>query len=392
MKIAFFMSTILEQGGGLEKYLIETASNFSEKYNEDSIDIVTLDEKFTVDLIKVLNLYYFTKISGKNIYRETTESIKNRLGKAGYINVKNFKELLEVLKKYDVIYSKNEILEAAIIKFFLGYKNLPPIVFGVHTPHHYPITKSLQSKLHNLLYESYFYNFLCSGIKAFHTSNKDSFDRLTNQFPDKKVYLIYYPFESEKFLKSIKETDFEIETKKENFNILWLARMTEQKGIYDLINLISEINKLPISKKIVWHIGGSGQPIYEEALKDLAKNFSNVKLYGHIKNTNVAYILKKMDLFISTSKWEVSPFNILEAQSSDIPVLSYSIPGPEDTIIDKKTGILANNFDDYKKYLIEIVENKHQFSNISLNTKQKFDPEQIYKNLMGMFANIKNNN
>jgi glycosyltransferase involved in cell wall biosynthesis len=387
MKIAFFMTTILEKGGGLEKYLIETASYFSNILGI-RVDIITMDEKFTRDYISILNFYYLKRISTADIYKEPTHLIMNKLGKAGYLTVKNFEELKNKLNEYDVIYSKNEIVEAFIFKFFIGYKNIPPIIFGVHTPHHYPITKSIQSKMHNFLYEGWVYNFFCSGIKAFHTSNKDSFERLSKQFPTKNVYLIHYPFDIEKFSRSLVEKDFEIIIDKNKFNILWLARLMEQKGVDDLIRLIEEINLLPLSEKIFWHIGGSGQPNYENDLIKLSKKFSNVKFYGHVKNTNVPFILKNMSLFISTSKWEVSPFNIMEAQSIGVPVLSFKIPGPEDIVIDKKTGILVEDYNQFYNSLIDTFNGKYKFINVEKNIRNKFSPELIYSKLVRMFENI----
>ncbi len=381
------MTTILEKGGGLEKYLIETASYLS-NYLNIPVDIITMDEKFTRDFISLLNVYFFRKISGDDIYKESTESIKKKLGKANYYTVKNYQELRKKLQEYDVVYSKNEIVEAFIFKFFIGYKNIPPLIFGVHTPHHYPITTIIQSKIHNFLYEGWVYNFLCSGVRSFHTSNRDSFERISKQLPDKKTFLIYYPFDSEKFSEMIKESDFNIQVQKDHFNIFWLARLTEQKGVEDLVKLIHDVANTEFSKNVFWHIGGSGAPHYESILTDLSKNFKNVNYYGHIKNTNVPYFLKNMDLFLSTSRWEVSPFNIMEAQSTDIPVLSYSIPGPEDIIIDGKTGILAKDYPQMFQSLTSILKKEPRFSEIKSNIDEKFNPKNVYSEIMEMFRSI----
>ncbi len=386
MKVALFMSSILEQGGGLEKYLIETASYLASNSSVE-IDIITMDEKFTKDLNSLLNLYYFRKISGDTLYRESTDAIKLKLGKSKYFTVRDFKELRKKLQEYNVVYSKNEVLEAVIFKFFIGYKNLPPIIFGVHTPHHYPVVKSIQSKFHNFVYEGWIYNFLCSGVRSFHTSNKDSFSRISKQFPEKDSFLIYYPFEMSKFSKLKKESSFEVYTKENSLNILWLARLSEQKGIEDLVKLIDDINKLELSEGVLWHICGSGDLKYESLISNLSKKYKNVNYYGHIKNNNVPSLLRKMDLFLSTSKWEVSPFNIIEAQSMGIPVLSYSIPGPEDIIIDGKTGVLVKDYIQLFQSLISIIKKERKFSEIKNNIDEKFNPKNIYSQIFEMFRN-----
>ena len=122
MKIAFYATTILELGGGLEKYLIETASNLSE-FSNLRVDIITMDDECTKKIEACLSFYYFRK-SNTAIYKEKKENILKRIGKAHYYKCKDFKELREKLCEYDVIYSKNELLEAFILKFLIRYRNL----------------------------------------------------------------------------------------------------------------------------------------------------------------------------------------------------------------------------------------------------------------------------
>ena len=58
MKIVFYMTTILEHGGGLEKYFIETAKELSE-FPNIKVDVVTLDyllESLNIDHIDFLSL------------------------------------------------------------------------------------------------------------------------------------------------------------------------------------------------------------------------------------------------------------------------------------------------------------------------------------------------
>lgn len=389
MKVAFFMTTILEKGGGLEKYLIETASYLANHVGL-KVDIITMDEKFTRNYISILNFYYLKKISSKNIINEPTELIVQKLGKAKYKTIKNLKELKTTLQEYDVIYSKNEIVEAFIFKFIIGYKNIPPVIFGVHTPHHYPITKSLQSKLHNLLYEGWLYNFFCSQVKAFHTSNRDSLERLSSQFPKKKIYLIHYPFDSNMFINQKKESEFQIFVDNNKFNILWLGKLIEQKGVEDLIKLIEHFDKSNVSDKIIWHICGIGQPKYEKFFENISHKKSSVKYYRYVKNVNVPYIMKNMNIFLSTSKWEVSPYNIMEAQSSNLPVIAYNIPGPHDIVINNSTGYLCNTYNEMKKSIHHIIKKPSKFNKISEKFQNKFKPDIIYPQLLKMFENVKN--
>ena len=106
MKIAFYMTTILEFGGGFEKYLIETARNLS-KFDDVQIDIITINDKFTLRLNVLLSLYFFKKFDKSVHYKESLDVIKQRLDKANYYKIDNLKKLQRKLNEYDVVYSKN---------------------------------------------------------------------------------------------------------------------------------------------------------------------------------------------------------------------------------------------------------------------------------------------
>ena len=131
-KIALFMLPLLTQGGGAEKYFIDLARNFRER--EIEADVVTMDEKFFARFAKLLYLFAYRRwfrhidISG----RESEEAVKQQLGKARWVKI-SFKNLRKILGEYDIVYAKNELVDLALLKF-IGYKKLPPVIVGVHTP------------------------------------------------------------------------------------------------------------------------------------------------------------------------------------------------------------------------------------------------------------------
>lgn len=386
MKIALYATTILELGGGLEKYLIETAKNLSE-LPDVRVDVITMDDECTKKIEACLGFYYFRK-SNKSIYKEKIENIIDRIGKAHYYKCKNFEELKKRLSEYDVVYSKNELLEAFILKFFIKYKNIPPVIFGCHTPVYYPVTDSLYSKLHNFLYNGFIYKWLANGVKAFHVAN--AFDKILLEkiFSGKTVFKIYNPFNFLQFDQNMKEYvyDFKFDTSKSN--ILWIARLTEQKGVMSLIKIIDEINKTDMKEKIVFNIVGNGQ--LESEIGKLKKKWDNVNWFGYVEYCYLPSIYSQNDIFISTSKWESLPFNILEAQAIGLPVIAFDIPGPQDIIIDEKTGFLVKDEQEFRDKIIKIVSGEKKFDkNEIMNIiKQVFNPKDIYIKLSAMFVAV----
>ena len=97
MKIIFFTNTILEHGGGLEKYFIETTHALLLRHPEDQITVVTFNEKRTETLQHLLSFYYWKKMPIENIYREKTEDILQKLGGVSYVKCDSFRMLRKVL-------------------------------------------------------------------------------------------------------------------------------------------------------------------------------------------------------------------------------------------------------------------------------------------------------
>lgn len=391
MKIAFHMTTMLEHGGGLEKYLIETAKSFAELPNIKA-DVVTMDDNFTYKIADLLSFYYLKKIKRKSLHNEALTTIMQRLGKANYYKCKNLKELKKKLNQYDVIYSKNELLEAFILKFCLGYKNIPPVIFGCHTPVHYPVAASIHSKLHNFLYNGFVYQWLASGVKAFHVTNNFDKELLEKLFPKRKVFKIYNPFNLTQFDQNLKRHSYDFQWDKSKCNILWIARLTEQKGVASLVKIINYINKTPWKEKIIFNILGNG-PL-ENKVISLKKKWDNINRFGYVEYQYLPSIYKENDLFISTSKWECFPYNILEAQTEGIPVIAFNIPGPQDIIENKITGFLVDNENDFVQKIISLLNGDKKISKerIVKNTINKFNPKKIYIELKKMFIHINNIN
>jgi len=383
MKIAFFVSTVLEYGGGLEKYYIETASKLAED-PLNQVDIISLDDNFSIRLTTGLSAFYFKKIDPKLYFKESSQNIKDKLKDAHYHKV-SLGKLRPTLQEYDVIYSKNELLEATILKLYVGYKHLPPVVFGGHTALQYPNATSLHAKLHNYLYGGGLYKFLASGVSRFHVLNGAEEAAYRRLFPSKPVYKIYNPFDSKAFRQQAHEYPYTLKNlDHHNINILWLGRLTEQKGVKDLSQIIEYINKYSSSfvRPVSWTIVGDGELRY--VVDDLATKYTNVATIGHIDQKYTASIYSAHDIFISTSKWEGYPYTLLEAISCKLDIVSYAIPGPLDILSVYKKGHIAKNRQDIEKELLKVVKYLQDNSSEKVDDPTQFKPEKIYADLLAM--------
>jgi hypothetical protein len=90
MKIAFYMTTILEYYGGMEKRMIDVSSELARRYPDLEICIVTRNNKFTEKLSKFLAFLGRYKFDRTSIYKESYKKIAQKLGKVQYIKTNSF--------------------------------------------------------------------------------------------------------------------------------------------------------------------------------------------------------------------------------------------------------------------------------------------------------------
>ena len=150
MRIAIFNTVQLETAGGMEHFCIQTAKHLSGLKGIQA-DCVTMDDAFNINYSKLHSLYFLKKFDKSIIYRESRKSIETRLDKADYLKCANFTELTKTLRRYDLVYSRNEITEAFLFKYLVGYHRIPPVIFGCHCPHQYIGADTFHSRLHNFL-------------------------------------------------------------------------------------------------------------------------------------------------------------------------------------------------------------------------------------------------
>lgn len=386
MRIAFFMTTVLEHPGGCEKYFIETAASLSDMPGVTA-DVLTMDEHFTSRVGVGLGILYFRKPNKGAHLREKAADVRRRLGRANYYKLSSLKEMRKRLQEYDVIYSKNELLEGFLIRALLGYKKIPPVIYGGHTPLFYPTASSPQAKLHNFLYGSFMYRFLVGGAAKFHALNDREAERYGCTFSPDRVARIYNPFDITSFRKHAARHAYEIQGYDKNaINILWVGRLTEQKGVRDLELIIPEVNKqaAEMNVPVCWNIFGDGE--LRAVVESLSSKHANVRYSGLIDQKYMASIYSQHQIFLSTSKWEGYPYTLIEPQAFGLQSFAYDIPGVQDILAAYPGGHLANT----PEALVNgLTSHLRQFKRPDLIPKStasdQFKPEIIYKQLLSLF-------
>ncbi len=389
MKIIFFTNTILEHGGGLEKYFIETTHALLLRHPEDQITVVTFNEKRTETLQHLLSFYYWKKMPIENIYREKTEDILQKLGGVSYVKCDSFRMLRKVLTQADVIYSKNEIIDLAILKFFGGY-GLPPIIAGIHTPLYFPIATSFHTKLHNVLYNSWLYRFLLRQVTAIHAINKSATEIIRRGRFLGEIFFIPNPFLGKSF-RVIHHSGPE-------FRVLYAGRISREKGLDVVLGCIHNLLNSRVGENFRFQVAGTGDETYMKKLESLARTFPNRMTYlGYVPNERIHELYEWTDVVLAPSHFETMPYVIFEAGASGKLTLASDIPGPQDIILNEETGyLLPLSVDVFTEKLLAIAAAKARdtqylsrlSSSIEGHIRDHFSPEIIYQQFRDMIQKV----
>ena len=142
-------------------------------------------------------------------------------------------------------------------------------------------------------------------------------------------------------------------------NIIFIGNLNKSKGILELLDFVDSFPNL------MFHIIGEGE-LKKEILK---ANKKNIKFYGKKNRTELAQLLRHMDINISFSKSEGFSKTILETAASGVPSIIYNLFGSNEYIVNKKNGFLASDFNDFKIILEKLVSGEYNLRQISNNAR-----------------------
>lgn len=165
---------------------------------------------------------------------------------------------------------------------------------------------------------------------------------------------------------------------------VYLGRLTEEKGILNLLKVFSQID----SKIIIIGDGSLKQEVI-----DATRNHPNIKYLGFRSRDEILPMVEKAEALLVPSLWfEGMPMTILEAFSVGTPVIGSDIGALSEMIIPNKTGLLFNpqsvdnmlitvqqwkNYSIQEKYNIRQTTKEFYFSN--------FTPEENKKKLLDIY-------
>jgi glycosyltransferase involved in cell wall biosynthesis len=388
MKLVFFGYGILEIGGGFEDYLIDTVTGLASRYPDCEITIVTSSPKLTEKYYKLASAMMFKRFDASSLYREATDSINKRLKNIDYVQFNNLKQFKTILSEADTIYTKNELVEMLLLQL-VGTKKLPPIVVGVHSPIVYPYTPTFGARLHNILYNKFVQRRLYQNIAAVKVNNKDDYKYLRS-LGIYNVGVLHHAFDVKGITPRYDRSGA--------LHVLFVGRLTEQKGIDILIDVVRKISANNNGEVIKFRIAGSGDPKYLTQIDRLVASHSNVEHLGHVAHDQLKTQYEWADCTLIPSKFETLNKVAVETGIYGKIAISSDIPGPREVIENGETGyLIAVNSEAFYDKIMQVFQMKQTdpAQIIDMGTaarkkiEQEFSSDVVYQSLYEVFKYIR---
>lgn len=124
--------------------------------------------------------------------------------------------------------------------------------------------------------------------------------------------------------------------------ILFLARITKEKGIFIALRAFAELKKKYSGVRL--SVVGDGAALEEAKLFVNKNNLKNVIFHGRLDGKKLQQEYKKSDLYLfPTSHAEGMPTSVLEAMAFGLPVVTRPVGGLKDFFENGKMGFLVES-------------------------------------------------
>jgi glycosyltransferase involved in cell wall biosynthesis len=174
--------------------------------------------------------------------------------------------------------------------------------------------------------------------------------------------------------------------------ILFLGRVREKKGAFDLLRAMGRVTKIVPEAKLL--MAGDGEiEKGREICQDIALPPSVVEFLGWIDGSEKDEILSKSDIFVLPSYYEGLPIGILEAMAAGVLVVASNVGGIPDVIRHEENGIIVSpgDIDSLAKELVRLlgdVELRNKLISRARVDVQMHDSTRIVSELIEMYNRI----
>ena len=178
---------------------------------------------------------------------------------------------------------------------------------------------------------------------------------------DNKVRVVHNGVDIDKFKPAVdkRKVKLELGFNPDDIAILSVGRLYARKGLFTLIESMPRVVKRFKNAKFI--ISGKGQSNEMKKLVVHAERLGvrdNIVFTGYYPDKKLPKLYQAADVFAFSTFYEHHPFAVLEALSSQLPVVTTNVGGIPETITNGKNGFMCRpfnptEFSDRILYLLE---------------------------------------
>lgn len=222
----------------------------------------------------------------------------------------------------------------------------------------------------------------------------------------KSTAVKYFPEHAHKFLVVFNATDPEVfkpygamakqqirdivKFEPENTYLLYVGRLTQEKGVDVLIKAFSIVNQKLSNTKLVIagssFFEGAAKTIYERELIKLAAPVSHSIVFtGFIPHQQLKYLYSAVDIVALPSVWQdPCPLVVLEAMASGTCIVATRVGGVPEVVSDGDCGLLVspNHAEELAHSILTVLSDKATKSAIEAKARQKIEAAYAWEHLV----------
>lgn len=302
----------------------------------------------------------------------------------------------------DIIHSQTEFAIGSFARLFAKQYNIP-IVHTYHTMYedyvHY-ITKGYFNRSSKKIVE-YMTKFYCDRtINELIVPTKKAYDLFKEKYNvQRNIHIIPTGIEVERFYrknvneKKVNELKKQYNIKKNDFTLIFVGRIAEEKNVPYLIDVMSDIIKKKSNIKLLIIGDGPDKEKYEKY--SIKKNTSkNVIFTGKVAWDDIPVYYSLGNAFISASTTETQGLTIIEAMASSLPAICINDESFSGTVVNDLNGYLFDDKKDCEDKILKLANDKKlvkYLSNGALMSADKHSSKYFAERVLDVYKIAINN-
>jgi glycosyltransferase involved in cell wall biosynthesis len=227
---------------------------------------------------------------------------------------------------------------------------------------------------------------------AFIVLGEDFKNRLRRLGYKKRVFVRSAPIDDELLHNCAQHPLRRRTAERDKFNILFLARVEKEKGIYEALEayrLLKE--KHPF---VSLTVAGDGSELSGAVQAVSARHLADVSFTGYVEATAKHQVFRSADAYFFPSHTEGLPLSVLEAMAYGLPIVTRTVGGLPDFFRDGEMGFLTESWEPevLASLLDRLICDAGLYSRISLfnytYARNHFTSSQIARSLAEVYLSL----